>query len=183
MVRAFAASLLLASSACIVEAPGGDSSPGSSERAAAARANARPASVKNGANFGGKAELLGATFVPPSVSPAEPTRVTLVFRVLEPFAENDEIFVHVEDADGRAERTNVDHAPVGGRRPTTTWKKGEVIQDEFVLGAPVSGAVRALDLWVGLWEPKSDRRVPVTNPQAVRSDRDRVLLARLSVMP
>ncbi|MBJ6759306.1 hypothetical protein JGU66_00940 [Myxococcaceae bacterium JPH2] len=172
------ASLLLGS-ACIVEAPGGASP---EERRAATVTQVPPLSVRNGANLGGKVELVGATVQPGRVAPGDQARVTLFFKVLQPLDDDYIVFVHVEDADGRVERTNVDHKPANGLYPTTQWKPGETVKDEFIVSVPPGSPVRALNLWMGLWEPRTDTRLKLTNPDVVRNDgNDRLLLAQVPV--
>lgn len=171
------ASLLL--SACIVEAPGGASE---AERRQATVQQVPPLSLKSGANLGGKVELVGATVQPGRVVPGEPARITVFFKVLQPLAEDYTIFVHVEDPEGRMERMNLDHKPAGGLYPTSQWKPGETVKDEFTLYVPPGAAVRSVNIWMGLWEPRSDTRLKLTNPEAVRNDgKDRLLLAQVPV--
>src|SRR5215471_20670320 len=131
MRRTFAlVSLLSFLPACIVEAP---TSEKSGAAAQAPRGQVKAVPVKNGAVLGDLAELVGATFAPPSVTPGDATRVVLVFRAIKPTSDDWQVFVHVEDAEGRGERLNADH-PL--RTPTSLWKGGEVIQDEFALSIP-----------------------------------------------
>lgn len=164
---------------CIVEAPGG-SSP--EERRQAVVAQVPPLQLKTGANLGGKVELVGATVQPGRINPGEAARVTTFYKVLKPLEEDYLIFVHVEDADGRMERMNIDHKPAGGLYATTSWKPGETVKDEFTLYLPSGTPARALNIWLGLWDPKTDARLPLTNPDAVRNDgNNRILLAQVPV--
>lgn len=166
-------------SACIVEAPGG-SSP--NERRQAVVTQVPALSVRNGANLGDKVELVGATVNPGRVSPGDATRVTVYFKVLEPLEDDYLVFVHVEDAEGRMERLNVDHKPAGGLYPTTQWKAGETVKDEFAFQLPSGAPARQLNLWLGLWDPKTDARLELKNPDAVRNDgRSRILLVQVPV--
>ena len=178
MRRAFAlVSLLSVLPACIVEAP---TSEKSGAAAQASRGQVKPAQgVRNGAVLGDLAELVGATFAPPSVSVGDATRVVLVFRAIKPTTEDWQVFVHVEDAEGRGERINADHAL---RTPTSSWKPGEVIQDEFVLTLPNGWRSRVVNVFVGMWQPTTNARMKVRNPDVVRTDgNDRVLLVQLPV--
>src|SRR5215469_6509225 len=177
MRRTFAlVSLLSFLPACIVEAP---TSEKSGPTAQASRGQAKAVPVKNGAVLGDLAQLVGATFAPPSVSPGDATRVVLVFRAIKPTPEDWQVFVHVEDAEGRGERVNADHAL---RTPTSAWKPGEVIQDEFALTLPPGWRSRAVNVFVGLWLPSTNGRMKVRNPEVVRTDgNDRVLLVQLPV--
>ena len=178
MRRTFAlVSLLSFLPACIVEAPTAEKSGATAQ---ASRGQVKAVPVKNGAVLGDLAELVGATFAPPSVSVGDSTRVVLVFRAIKPATEDWQVFVHVEDAEGRGERINADHAL---RAPTSTWKPGEVIQDEFVLTLPAGWRSRAVNVFVGMWLPTTNARMKVRNPEAVRTDgNDRVLLVQLPVV-
>ncbi len=166
-------------SACIVEAPGGASP---NERRQAVVSQVPALSVRTGANFEDKVELVGATVQPGRIAPGEAARVTAYFKVLKPLEEDFMIFVHVEDAEGRMERLNVDHKPAGGLYPTTQWKVGETVKDEFNIVLPPGASARSLNLWVGFWQPQTDARLQLKNPDAVRNDgRNRILLAQVPV--
>lgn len=174
----FAAALLLASS-CIVEAPGGQRA--TPERARAVVTQVPPLSVQNGANLGDKVEIVGATILPGRVLPGESAKVTVFFKVLEELDVDYMVFVHVEDAEGRSERINADHRPAGGYS-TTQWKKGETVKDEFSVYVPPATSARGLNLLIGFWDPKTDERLPLRNPDKVRSDgNNRILLAQIPI--
>jgi hypothetical protein len=179
-MRVFAACLsALLLSACIVEAPSSeDGKPGATRTVRPAG----PVTVKTGALLGDQVELVGATFNPGELIPGQPLRVTLYFRALAPLSADYAVFVHVEDADGRLPRTNFDHPPAGGKYPTRQWKKGDLVRDEFTIYLAPEAQARAVNLLVGLWDPKTEKRLPLTNPQKVRNDgQSRVLLARIPV--
>ncbi|MFP2911030.1 hypothetical protein ACLESD_39545 [Pyxidicoccus sp. 3LFB2] len=172
-------SVLLLGTACIVEAPGGASP---QERRAATVAQVPPLSLRNGANLGGKVELVGATVQPGRLTPGEQAKVTLYFKVLQPMEDDYLVFVHVEDVEGRMERMNVDHQPAGGLYATSQWKPGETVKDEFNVYLPAGASPRALNIWLGLWEPRTDSRLRLTNPEKVRNDgKDRILLGQVPV--
>jgi len=171
----------LAASGCIVEAPGGEG-PARRTTSAVPRAPAHPLSVRSGARFAGKVELVGVTVAPGAVRPGDSARVLLYFKVLAPIPRDHLIFVHVEDPTGRMERFNVDHAPLAGARPTSTWKAGETLTDEFLLTVPEGTQTRMLNLWVGFWQADTDARLPLSEPAASRHDgHDRLLAVQLPV--
>jgi hypothetical protein len=163
---------------CIVEAPGGQPK-GDKPRTV----SATPMSVRNGANLEGKVEIVGATVTPGQLIPGQGVEVSVQLRVLEDLKEDYAVFVHIEDVDGRMERINADHRPAGGRRPTAEWKKGEVIRDDFQLFLPPGASPRALNLFIGFWQPSRDARLKLANPEAVRHDgNDRILLVQIPVL-
>jgi hypothetical protein len=164
---------LVAASACIVDAPSGEKS---SERAPAV-APAPPLSSTLGANIDGKIELTASSIQPGRILPGEQGKVTLYFKALDEVVQDYVVFVHLEDADGRSLRLNLDHRPA---RPTTQWRKDETVKDEFFLQIPPGLSVRKVNLWAGLWEPLADVRLRLRNPDAVKNDgNNRVLVAQL----
>lgn len=179
-MRVFAALLTaLLLSGCIVEAP--SSEDGKPDAARTVRP-AGPVTVKTGAVLGNQVELVGATFNPGQLVPGQPLRVTLYFRALDTLSTDYAVFVHVEDADGRLPRTNFDHPPAGGKYPTSQWKKGDLVRDEFTIYLAPEAQARAVNLLVGLWDPKTEKRLPLENPQKVRNDgQSRVLVAQVPV--
>ncbi|MFY0580282.1 hypothetical protein F0U62_40540 [Cystobacter fuscus] len=165
--------------ACIVEAPGGASP---NERRQSVVTQVPTLSTKGGANFEDKVELVGANLQPGRLAPGDSARVTAYFKVLKPLDEDYTIFVHVEDAEGRMERLNVDHKPAGGLYPTTQWKVGETVKDEFMIALPPGASARTINVWMGFWEPKTDGRLQLNNPEVVRNDgRSRILLMQIPV--
>jgi hypothetical protein len=164
---------VIAFSSCIVQAP---TKEGSKPKAPPVP----PLEANSGANFGDKVELLKATINPGRVALGENLHVTLAFRVLGPIDRDYMIFVHVEDADGKVDRLNVDHAPRA--KPTSQWQPGELVRDDFDVPVPPGMSVRALNLILGLWDPRTDERMPVMNKDKVRHDgRDRVFVATIPV--
>ena len=171
----------LFTAACIVPAPsaekGGNAGPPKPVAPAAP-----PAQVRNGAIFDGKVEMIGAEFNPGKVQTGESLKVTVSYRVIEEIENDYMIFVHVEDIDGRVDRINADHAPAGGTYPTSRWKKGDVVKDEYVVYVPPTMPVRGLTILTGFWDPKNDQRMVVKNPEAVRHDgNNRVMLGQIPV--
>ncbi len=167
---------------CIIEAPSGEKA--NPEKAKAVVAQLPPTNLRLNANLENKVEIVGATLNPGQAVAGEPLRVTAYFRVLEELEANYTIFVHVEDVDGRVERSNVDHQPANGSYPTKQWKKGETIKDEFTVYVPSGTSLRGLNLFVGFWEPTTDSRLRLMNPDGVRNDgNNRILLAQVPVVP
>jgi hypothetical protein len=88
--------------------------------------------------------------------------------------------VHIEDMEGRVDRLNADHPPRA--KPTSQWKAGEMVRDEFDVPVPAGMPVKGLSLLLGLWDPSTDQRMPLRNPGAVKNDgRDRVFVATIPV--
>jgi hypothetical protein len=168
-------------SACIVEAPGGGD-PRRPGGASAVLTAAPPLQVTNGANLEDKVEIVGARLEPGRALPGETVKVTVWFKVLGEISQDYGVFVHLEDMEGRLERLNADHSPVGGTHPTSRWKKGETVVDTFQIYVPQGAPLRGLNVWLGLWHTGTDTRLKLRNPEKVRNDgRDRVMLVTLPI--
>lgn len=86
--------------------------------------------------------------------------VRLYWEVLQPLLPPHHIFVHLDDADGRTVAQQ-DGPPVGadGPAPTGSWQPGEFLTTTHPLPGPLpEGSV----LRVGLYDPTTDIRLPVT---------------------
>jgi hypothetical protein len=166
----------LSLTACIVQAPTSDGTQASAPRPPPAP----PVEVKSGANFGDKVELTSVVLSPSRIYTGETLRVALNFKVLAPIDRDYLIFVHVEDVEGRVDRLNVDHQPRA--KPTSQWQPGELVRDEFEVPVPAGMPVKALSLILGLWDPRSDERMPLRNKDVVKNDgRDRLFVATIPV--
>lgn len=165
-------------SACIVEAPTKDGVQTTAPRLPPAP----PAEVKSGANFGDSLELTSVVLNPSRGEAGQPVRVTANFKVTKQPDRDYFIFVHVEDVDGKVDRLNIDHPPRA--KPTSQWQVGEVVQDVFDIPIPAGMPVRGLSLVLGLWDPKTDQRMPIVNKDLVPTDgRDRLYVAKFPVVP
>ncbi len=165
---------------CIVEAPADYQPP--PPRGGPPAEVAPPISVRSNAVLANKLELLGVEVTPGSVAPGRSARVVMLIRVKEPLKGDYRVFVHGEDPAGRAARLLFDHVPAQGRYPTSQWKAGEVIRDEFTVSVPQDTRAKALTLWGGFWDPKTGERMPLSNPSDVQNDgKDRVLLVQIPI--
>lgn len=143
---------------------------------------APPLIQRIGANLGDKVQVVSVSVQPGVLVPGEPSRVSIVFNVLQDIQEDYMVFVHVEDVDGRVERMNLDHRPNNGKTPTNEWKKGQGVADEFFMQLPPGVPLRAFNLYAGLWDPRTDHRLAIKNPSEVRHDgNDRLLLVQIPV--
>ena len=168
--------LALCSTSCIVEAPTSEGIKSTGARPAPAP----PVEVKSGANFGDKVELTNVLINPSRITAGESLRVSLNFKVLQAMDRDYMIFVHVEDVEGRTDRLNVDHAPRA--KPTSQWQLGESVRDDFEVPVPPGMPVRGLNLILGFWDPRSDERLHIKNPEQVRNDgKDRLFVASIPV--
>lgn len=166
-MRLLIVSCILGCSACIIPAPSTDGPP---ERVKGAAVNVQPLQIKNGANLGDKLEISGIIVTPGAATPGEAVKVSAFYKVLEDIDIDYLVFVHVEDVDGKTDRINADHPAAGGQAPTSTWKKGQVIRDDFQVYVPPTMNVRGLNILMGFWDPKTDARLPLKNTDAIKHD-------------
>ena len=95
--------------------------------------------------------------------------------------DNHFIFVHVS-REGEPPVAQSDGAPVGGFRPTASWRAGEVIVDERMLAVPVNTPPGTYRLSIGLANPDTGQRVPVfINGQ--RQPDDVIFLQEVTIEP
>lgn len=107
--------------------------------------------------------------------------LTLFWRAESRMGTSYTVFVHLADADEQMAGQG-DGVPDRGFRLTTSWREGEVIADPHIIpirpGAP-PGAYR---LWVGLYDPATDQRLPAF-VHGERQPAGRVLLSIVQVAP
>lgn len=128
--------------------------------------------------LGDFARLVGVE-VPPSAARGKAARVVLHWQARAHTRVGHTVFVHLIDAADRpvAQR---DATPGNGALPTTGWLSGEFLRDEYSLAVPVGLEAGTYRLAVGMYEPRSGRRVPVVGPHGPEPG-DRVIVATVAV--
>lgn len=91
------------------------------------------------------------------------------------------VFIHLADAD-EAMAGQGDGVPDRGFRLTTSWREGEVISDTHVIPIRPDAPPGAYRLWVGLYDPSTDQRLPAF-VDGERRPGDRVLLDIVPIKP
>jgi len=79
------------------------------------------------------------------------------------------VFIHLVDEAGNIV-SQIDSVPVGGARPTTGWRKEEVITDIYNLPIPADLSPGIYHLNVGLYNPDDGTRPAVTVSGALQPD-------------
>jgi len=105
------------------------------------------------------------TFARPRVPLGSPIAVTYKFQVAAnapAFDQDYRVFVHFLDADDERLWTD-DHDP---SVPTTQWKPGQVIQYTRTVFVPVVPYVGDVQVRVGLYSPRDQRRLPLGGDDA-----------------
>ncbi|NIN70253.1 MAG: hypothetical protein GTO63_37360 [Anaerolineae bacterium] len=103
------------------------------------------------------------------VGPGDILRLTLEWQAREDVQDSYKVFLHLLDEEGRlvAQR---DSQPVGGSRPTATWLEGDEISDNYGVMIPANTDPGWYRLVVGMYEPDTGRRLPISAQGAVVFD-------------
>ena len=136
---------------------------GNARLAAFAVPSSQPAAAHTAdATLGGLAHLSGWTLTPEQVRSGDVLQLGLRWQAAGQTAVNEKVFSHLIDAEGNiwAQR---DSDPAGGARPTSGWKPGEAIDDNYgllVLPGTPPGQYQAE---IGMYDPTHPaNRLPVT---------------------
>lgn len=97
----------------------------------------------------------------PDVQPGEELLISLRWESLREVEQDYHVFVHLLNSSGEkiAQR---DGQPVQWMRPTSTWRAGEQIIDHYGLLLPPGTASGEYTVAVGLYEPETGERLPVS---------------------
>lgn len=89
-------------------------------------------------------------------------RVALLWEAVAPMAQNDTVFVHVVDGNGRLLAQH-DSWPANGFRPTSVLPVGERVRDVHLITLPEAVAADDLALRIGVYESGSGEVRPLAN--------------------
>jgi len=133
------------------------------------------------ADFGEPAliELHGYELESHELVPGEDVPLTLFWRAADLVPANYHVFLHVAGA-GEEIVAQANGSPVNGFRPTTSWRAGEVIVDERTISLPASAPAGDYRLWLGFFDPVSNRRLPIFVQSEQQAD-DRLLLTTVEI--
>jgi hypothetical protein len=131
------------------------------------------------AQFGAAIELLGGN-LPPAVTaaPGQTLDLGLSWRTLAPPATDYTTFIHVVDGGNRLVAQQ-DRPPLGGIVPTSLWRTGLVVPDEYQVPLPADLPAGRYRVLVGLYDGVTGARLPITQGEAPVGDS--FLLAELTV--
>ena len=132
------------------------------------------------AEFEGYELQSGGVDVGDTVSAGAPLEITLFWRSLtDSISTGYTVFVHLTDAEDNILGQS-DMWPVGGTRPTTSWREDERFVDRHVFEIPGDAQVGDYLLWVGLFDAETGVRLPVFVNGKEQPD-GRLLLQTLNV--
>jgi len=138
-------------------------------------------------NFGGLIELVGYHLDDLSPRAGDSTALTLYWREIAPIDRDYIVFAHIVDPASMTLYAGSDAQPADWSRPTTTWTRGEIIEDKHVLTldteTPVTPGIYELE--IGLYLNPSDGTFP--RLRVVTADggmaNDYAYLSRVRVLP
>ncbi len=122
-----------------------------------------------GVPLGGMAQLMGYDLPQEQVAAGDSFPLTLYWRALDEMNTSYTVFVHVVGPDGII-RGQWDSVPGKATLPTTGWVKDEVITDEYLVPMDEDAPPWQYTILVGMYDPKTDERVPTASSQAPITD-------------
>jgi serine/threonine-protein kinase len=111
-------------------------------------------------------ELNGETF-----RPGDTVQILITWHVLDRLPEAYTTFIHITDENGRIV-AQLDRPPLGGSRPTNTWRAGEKLLDPYTLVLPRD--IPPGSYWVRAGLYRGNHRLPVVDPGLAQAQDDAV---------
>jgi hypothetical protein len=115
--------------------------------------------------FGEVAQLAGCSLNPSVIHPGDCLTVTLYWRSEVEVDKSYTVFVHVVDGQGQLTAQH-DSPPANGTLPTNLWVSGEIIIDDHTVRLPSDIGVGTYALHVGIYNPATGGRLPVSTDAA-----------------
>jgi hypothetical protein len=130
-------------------------------------------------NFGNQIALVGYALEGRAVGPGEEIHLTLYWEALAEMKRDYTVFTHII---GERDRiwAQVDSQPQGGAAPTSTWRQGQVLMDEYHLLVEADTPPSVYDIEVGLYLPATGERLGLLDEAGHWID-SRVLLTKVRV--
>jgi 4-amino-4-deoxy-L-arabinose transferase-like glycosyltransferase len=121
--------------------------------------------------------LLGANDIPTVIPAGDTLRFTTMWRAVDPIVYPRHIFVHLIDPN--AGRVVAQHD--GLDAPTKYWQPNDYISQVHVLPIPIDTAPGSYEIWIGLYDPLSGRRILQTDIAHSEALSDQYLLGTIQV--
>ncbi|MFO7919098.1 MAG: glycosyltransferase family 39 protein [Anaerolineae bacterium] len=131
-------------------------------------------------NLANRVALIGYELDRTTASPGETFHLTLYWRALRDVQENYSVFTQILDQDGDC-WAQMDGWPQQGDSPTATWRRGQTIEDEYVLTVKNDAPPGVYELWVGMYDADG-RRLNVLGEEGYVED-NRISLGGVRVLP
>ena len=114
------------------------------------------------ARLGEAVEMVGYELERREVRQGEALKLRLYWRALRPVGHDYVVFTHLLDATGKVVAQQ-DNQPRGGTYPTSAWRAGELVADEYRLVVDSSQPAGECGVEVGLYDGSTGRRLLVTD--------------------
>jgi hypothetical protein len=131
------------------------------------------------ANLDDKVLLFSCEFNSVTYRPGDAVQLMVTWHVLDRMPERYTMFIHILDQRGRI-LTQKDEPPLGGSRPTDTWRAGEKFLDPHTLALPHDAPLGTYSVQVGLYH--GDRRLPVVDPGLAEVHDNAILVRQISLI-
>jgi hypothetical protein len=107
--------------------------------------------------------------------------LTLFWRALAKMDQNYTVFTHLVDGEGRIWGQK-DNPPVDGFYPTSQWREGEVVRDQYDIDISPEALPGEYQFEVGMYLAETGERLPVVDPQTGQMA-DRILIGEIQIKP
>ncbi len=125
--------------------------------------------------LGGQIKFLGYDLERTGLKPGDTLRLTLYWRALAEMDQSYTVFTHLLDGDSRIWGQK-DSVPVNGNYPTTDWREGEVVVDEYEIPVQTDAPAGEYKIEIGMYNATTGERLAVFASQGRRLPEDRILL-------
>ena len=130
------------------------------------------------ANFDDKLVLHSAELNATSLRPGDTLQIMITWHVLDRLPAPYTTFIHITEPNGRM-ATQLDRAPLGGSRPTDTWRAGETLLDPYSL--PLPADMRPGSFWVRIGLYRGNQRLPVLDPGSARAENNSLIVHEIAI--
>jgi hypothetical protein len=131
-------------------------------------------------SLGDQVELVGYRLTRELARPGETFELTLFWRGLRPMTHSYTVFTHLVGPDGQIHGQQ-DSLPAGGLLPTTAWRPGVIIPDEYTLPVAPEAPPGNYELEVGMYELDTGQRLAGVEATGERLAGDRILLTQVTI--
>ncbi|TKJ30720.1 MAG: hypothetical protein CEE40_04300, partial [Chloroflexi bacterium B3_Chlor] len=107
--------------------------------------------------------------------------LTLYWQALTEMNISYTVFTHLLDQEGRMWGQK-DSIPGGGQLPTTSWIRGEIIQDEYEIEVSGDAPAGECVLEIGMYQWETGERLPVFDEEGTPQG-DRILVDQVQILP
>jgi hypothetical protein len=122
------------------------------------------------AELANNARLVGISLPDAPLNPGDWLRFTLYWQAAEAIPQDFTVFTQLLGPDGQVVAQH-DNPPYGGWYPTSLWRPGETVRDDYRLQPGADVPPGEYRLIVGMYDPASGQRVPVAGGDFVEVGR------------